>query len=97
MKIFANPQTAEQCAEILDNAFTHREAIAIERGRDRSVTIVPLEEYMSLRELVDLLDQPKNAQRLIRSIADLEAGRGTGRDLLDADAPAQRRRDPRDL
>jgi antitoxin YefM len=95
MKIVPNPQTREQYTEILDDVFIRREEIVIERGEGRSVVIVPLEDYMSLRELVDPLKQPMNPQRLLRSIAELEAGRGVQRDLLDPDAPAQRHRNPR--
>ena len=42
-----------------------------------------LEDYQALEETAYLLRSPKNARRLLEAIAELEAGRGTERELLE--------------
>jgi antitoxin YefM len=42
-----------------------------------------LEDYEALEETAYLLRSPKNTRRLIESIAQLEKGEGTERELLD--------------
>ena len=42
-----------------------------------------LKGYQALEETAYLLRSPKNARRLLQSIAELEAGRGTERELLE--------------
>jgi antitoxin YefM len=45
--------------------------------------MISLEDYQALEETAYLLRSPKNARRLLESIAALEAGRGTERELLE--------------
>jgi antitoxin YefM len=45
--------------------------------------MISLEDYQALEETAYLLRSPKNARRLLESIAELEAGRGTKRELLE--------------
>jgi antitoxin YefM len=47
------------------------------------VVIISLEDYEALEETAYLLRSPKNTRRLIESIAQLEEGRGSERELLD--------------
>jgi len=47
------------------------------------VVMISLEDYQALEETAYLLRSPKNARRLLESIAELEAGRGTERELLE--------------
>ena len=42
-----------------------------------------LDDYEALEETAYLLRSPKNARRLLESIAQLEAGKGTERELAD--------------
>jgi len=46
-------------------------------------TILPLEDYEALEETSYLLRSPKNARRLLKSLAELGAGGGTERDLAE--------------
>jgi hypothetical protein len=48
-----------------------------------SVVIMSLEEFEALEETAYLLRSPKNTRRLIESIAQLEKGKGTERELIE--------------
>jgi antitoxin YefM len=45
--------------------------------------MISLEDYQALEETAYLLRSPKNARRLLESIAELNAGGGTARELLE--------------
>ena len=55
--------------------------VIITRKNQRAVVMISLEDYQALEETAYLLRSPKNARRLLESIAELEAGRGTEREL----------------
>jgi len=57
--------------------------VIITRKNERSVVMISLEDYQALEETAYLLRSPKNARRLLGSIAELEAGGGTERELLE--------------
>jgi antitoxin YefM len=59
--------------------------VIITRKNQRSVVMMSLEVYQALEETAYLLRSPKNARRLLASIAELEAGGGTERELLECD------------
>lgn len=44
---------------------------------------VPLDDYEALEETAYLLRNPKNVRRLMESIAELESGKTTERELID--------------
>ena len=60
------------------------EPVIITRKEREAVVLISLEDYQSLAETAYLLRSPKNAKRLFESIEELEAGRGTERELLTA-------------
>ncbi len=55
----------------------------ITRKTNDSVVIMSLEDYNALQETAYLLRSPKNTRRLIESIAQLENGKGTERELAE--------------
>ncbi len=56
--------------------------IIITRKNERPVVMLSLEDYQAMEETTYLLRSPKNAKRLLESIADLESGGGTIRELI---------------
>jgi len=50
--------------------------VTITRSRASSVVMMSLEDYESLQETASLLRAPRNARRLLESVAELEAGGG---------------------
>jgi antitoxin YefM len=57
--------------------------VIITRKNQRSVVMISLEDYEALQETAYLLRSPKNARRLLESIAELESGGGTERELIE--------------
>ena len=70
-------------AKTMDDVCDDHEPVIITRAGEPSVVMLSLEDYKSLEETSYLLRSPKNARRLIESIAELERGGGTARELAD--------------
>src|SRR6266705_4636541 len=70
-------------AETMEKVCDDHAPVIITRKNQRSVVILSLEDYQALEETAYLLRSPKNARRLLEAIAELEAGGGTERELLE--------------
>lgn len=57
--------------------------VIITRQNQRAVVMIALEDYQALEETAYLLRSPKNARRLLESIAELESGGGTEQALVE--------------
>ena len=57
--------------------------VIITRKTAQPVVMMSLEDYESLEETAYLLRSPKNARRLLESIAELESGHGVKQELVD--------------
>ena len=57
--------------------------IIITRKREAAVVMLSLDDYQALEETAYLLRAPANARRLLESIAELEAGKGAERELIE--------------
>jgi antitoxin YefM len=70
-------------AKTMEQVCDDHAPIAITRKGEGAVVMISMEDYQALEETAYLLRSPKNTRRLIESIADLEAGNGNERDLLE--------------
>ena len=70
-------------AKHLDQIEADRTELVVTRQNHEPVVILPLAEFEGLRETVHLLGTPANAEHLRRSIAELDAGKGTERTLIE--------------
>lgn len=70
-------------AQTMEKVCQDHAPIAITRKGEGAVVMISMEDYQSLEETAYLLRSPKNAQRLMASIAQLEQGEGTERELLE--------------
>lgn len=71
-------------ADTMDKVCEDHEPVIITRnGGDQAVVMMSLDDYKSLEETAYLLRAPKNARRLLESIASLEAGEGRVRKLAE--------------
>jgi antitoxin YefM len=70
-------------AKTLDRVVEDHMPLIITRKDTGSVVLISLEDYQALAETAYLLRSPRNAQRLLESIAELEEGRGIERELLE--------------
>lgn len=76
-------QIESHLSETFDRVCDDRDPVIITRDNDRSVVLVSLDEWTSMEETTHLLKSPRNAARLLRSLGDLEQGKGLDRDLED--------------
>ncbi|GAB1408141.1 YoeB-YefM toxin-antitoxin system antitoxin YefM [Thermomonas brevis] len=68
-------------ADTMDRVCDDHEPVIITRSGERAVVMMSLDDYKALEETAYLLRSPKNARRLLESMAQLEAGEGRERDL----------------
>lgn len=68
-------------ADTMDRVCDDHEPIIITRNGEQAVVMMSLEDFNSLEETSYLLRSPKNAKRLLESLAVLEAGKGKARSL----------------
>ena len=57
--------------------------VVITRKSSRPVVMMSLEDFQALEETAYLLRSPKNASRLLESIAELQAGKGSEKELIE--------------
>lgn len=67
----------------LDRIEADRSEIVVIRQDHEPMVILPLDELERLRETLHLLSTPANADRLRRSIAELDAGAGSEQSLIE--------------
>ena len=68
-------------ADTMDRVCDDHEPIIITRNGQQAVVMMALDDFEALEETSYLLRSPKNAQRLLESIAAIEAGKGKVRSL----------------
>ena len=66
----------------LDRLGADRTMLIVTRPNHEPVAILPLWELNGLRETLHLLSSPANGERLLRSIAELDAGQGDQRTIF---------------
>lgn len=69
--------------ERLDEVRESRTPLLVTRQNGSNAVVLDQEEYEGLIETLHLLRSPKNAERLHRAIAQLDAGHGVERDLVE--------------
>jgi antitoxin YefM len=67
----------------IDRVNDDRISILITRQTGKSAVLMSLDDYKSYEETAYLAKSPKNLERLNAAIADLEAGKGVERELLE--------------
>lgn len=73
----------QNLAKTMERVCENHEPIIITRNNESSVVMMSLEDFNALEETAYLLRSPKNAKRLLESIAHLESGEGKEQELLD--------------
>ena len=66
-------QVRNHLAETMDNVCDDHAPVIITRKSRGSVVMISLEDYQALEETAYLLRSPRNARRLVDSIAELAA------------------------
>ena len=70
-------------AKTMEKVCNDHTPIIITRKREAAVVMLSLDDYQALEEIAYLLRAPANARRLLASIAELEAGKGVERELIE--------------
>lgn len=70
-------------AKTMEKVCNDHAPVIITRKNESPVVMISLEDYQAIEETAYLLRSPANARRLLESIAELETGRGTKRDLVE--------------
>ena len=76
-------EARSKLAETMEKVCDDHAPIIITRKNSRSVVMISLDDYEALEETSFLLRSPKNARRLLESIAELESGGATKRGLIE--------------
>ena len=70
-------------ADTMNRVCADHEAIIITRNGQQAVVMMSLDDFKAMEETSYLLRSPKNARRLLESIASLEGGKGKDRSLTE--------------
>jgi antitoxin YefM len=68
---------------VMDRVVADHTPVVIARQKAEAVVLVSLADWQAMEETTYLLSTPGNAARLAESIAELDAGHGQARDLID--------------
>jgi antitoxin YefM len=83
MEAISYTAAREKLASLMDQVCDDHEPVIVTRNRDQAVVLLSLEDFKSMEETAYLLRSPKNARRLLQSVADLASGRGKQRQLAE--------------
>lgn len=68
---------------VVDKVVADKAPLAITRQKGEGVVMISQSEWASIEETLYLLRSPKNAERLLQSIAELNAGEGEEHELIE--------------
>ncbi|OOR99561.1 prevent-host-death family protein [Haemophilus paracuniculus] len=83
METITYSEARQNLAQTMLRTTQNQEPIMITRQNGQNCVLISLEHYRSLEETAYLLRSPKNAQRLIESIRQLNANQGQTRELIE--------------
>lgn len=79
----------QHLAKYMDEVCDSRAPLHVTRQNARTVVVVSEDEYEGMLETMHLLRSPANAERLLRSMAEADAGELTEHELFES--PADRK------
>lgn len=82
MNVITYSEARANLKEVMDRVVEDRTQIVITRQKAQAVVLVSLEDWNAMEETMHLLSTPTNAERLRSSIRQLDAGKGTERELV---------------
>jgi len=83
MKSKTYTEARENLSNIIEKVCEDHDPLVITKRRDKAVVMISLEDYESMEETAYLLRSPRNMQRLLESIKELEEGKGKERKLIE--------------
>jgi len=82
----------ENLADVMEEVCDAGSHVIVTRQNARPVVVMSYEEFRGWEETVHLLGNPANAERLLASIAEADAGNLSEHELPDLDTSASRRK-----
>jgi antitoxin YefM len=83
MKAISYSEARENLKSVIDQCVDDHMPIAITRQRGEGAVLVSESDWASIEETLYLLRSPANARELLASIAELDAGKGIERDMIE--------------
>ena len=83
MKTINFSHTRQNLASTFDSVVDNCTPVVVTRQNKEPVVILSMKDYRAMEETAYLMQSQANAERLNRSIAELEAGLGTQRELTE--------------
>jgi antitoxin YefM len=83
MNVISFSESRANLKSVMDRVVADHTPVVIARQKAESVVLVSLADWQAMEETTFLLSTPGNAARLAESIAELDAGHGQSRDLID--------------
>jgi antitoxin YefM len=74
--------------DVMDRVVDDKTEIIVTRQKAEAVVMISLSEWNSISETLHLLSSTKNAERLRKSMREMDAGKGVERELVEADETA---------
>ncbi len=88
MDVITYSDARQKLKELMDRVVGDRTEVVVTRQKAEPVVVVSLSEWNAISETLHLLSTPRNAERLISAIRQLESRKGRERKLIEADEPA---------
>ena len=83
MEVLTYSDTRAKLKEVMDRVVVDHSPVVVARKRGESIVMVSLADWTAMEETLYLSSSPRNAQRLTDAIAELNAGEGTERTLIE--------------
>jgi antitoxin YefM len=83
MDVITFTDTRQNLKDVMDRVVEDHTPIVVTRQKAESVVIVSLADWNAMEETARLLSSPNNAARLADAVAQLDAGKGAERDLIE--------------
>ena len=83
MNVVSYTTARRELAKTIDKVQADCEPVVITRNGEAAVIMLSVKDYEALEETAYLSRSPKNAERLLRSIDQLNQGQGTERGLIE--------------
>ena len=83
MDVLSFTATRQNLKDVMDRVVADHTPVVITRQKAESVVMVSLSDWNAMEESARLLSSPTNASRLAEAMAQLDAGRGVERELIE--------------
>lgn len=84
MDVLSYTDARANLKDVMDRVVDDKTHVVVTRQKAEAVVMVSLSEWNSIAETTHLLSSPANAERLRRSIEQMDAGNGQERELVNS-------------